>query len=77
MDVENEVKKIFSEVFPMMSKEEFRWDKKQNEYENWDSFAHLHLITLAEERFCITLSMDESTSINSAKRLVDCIRSHK
>lgn len=77
MDVENEVKKIFSEVFPMMSKEQFRWDKKQSEYENWDSFAHLHLITLTEERFGITLSMDESTSIDSAKRLADCIRSHQ
>lgn len=77
MDVENEIKKIFSEVFPMTPSEEFEWNKKQKEYENWDSFAHLHLITLTEERFGITLSVDESTSIDSAKKLLDCIRSHQ
>jgi len=77
MNVEDEVKKLFFEVFPMMPKGEFDWNKKQKEYENWDSFAHLHIITLAEERFNITLSMDESVSLDSAKRLVDFIRSHR
>jgi len=37
----------------------------------------LHIITLAEERFNITLTMDESISLDSAKRLVDYIRSHR
>lgn len=77
MDVESEIRKIFLEVFPAMPIEKFEWDKKQKEYENWDSFAHLHLITLAEERFNITLSVDESTSIDSAKKLLDYVRSHQ
>ena len=77
MNIDDEIKKIFFEVFPMMSVKEFNWDKKQKEYENWDSFAHLHLITLAEERFNVTLDVDESTSIDSAKRLADYVRSHK
>jgi acyl carrier protein len=77
MDVENEIKKIFLEVFPTMPVEKFEWNRKQREYEDWDSFAHLHIITLTEERFNITLSVDESTSIDSAKKLVDCVRLHQ
>lgn len=76
MDIESGVRKIFAEVFPTMSSEEFDWNKKQKSYENWDSFAHLQLLTLTEERFNITLSVDESTSIDSAQKLLECIRSH-
>lgn len=76
MDIESEVKRIFSDVFPTINSKEFDWSKKQKDYDNWDSFAHLHLLTLAEERFNITLSVDESTSIDSAQRLLECIRSH-
>lgn len=76
MDIESEIKKIFFEVFPMMSDEEFDWDKKQKDYESWDSFAHLHLLTLSEEKFSVTLNVDESTSIDSARKLLECIRSH-
>jgi len=76
MDIENEIKKIFSEVFPTMSPQEFDWNKKQKNYENWDSFAHLHLLTLVEEKFNISLNVDESTSIDSAQKLLECIRSH-
>jgi acyl carrier protein len=76
MDVENEIKKIFFEVFPTMQPQEFNWNKLQKEYENWDSFAHLHILTLTEEKFGISLSIDESTSIDSAKKLLDCVITH-
>jgi len=51
-------------------------DKTQKDYENWDSFAQLNLITLAEAKFEITFSDDEVTSISSAKNLLECIKSH-
>lgn len=76
MDIETELKKIFSEVFPTISPQELDWNKKQKDYENWDSFAHLHLLTLVEEKFNITLSVDESTSIDSAQKLLEYVRSH-
>lgn len=76
MDIESEVRKIFSEVFPTLSPQEIDLSKKQKDYESWDSFAHLHLLTLVEERFKITLSVEESTSIDSAQKLLECIRSH-
>ena len=68
--------KIFLETFPMLSESDFEWDKTQNNYDGWDSFAQLNLITLAEAKFEITFSDDEITSISSAKNLLDTIKSH-
>jgi len=76
MDIESEIKKIFFQVFPTMPQDKFSWDKKQKDYDGWDSFAHLHLLTLVEEKFSIKLGVEESTSIDSARKLLECIRSH-
>ena len=76
MTLDDDVKKIFLETFPTLSESDFQWDKTQKDYENWDSFAQLNLITLAEAKFEITLSDDDISSISSAKNLLDCIKSH-
>ena len=76
MVLDDEVKKIFLETFPALPESEFQWDKTQKDYEDWDSFAQLNLITLAEAKFEITLSDDDISSISSAKNLLDCIKSH-
>ena len=72
----DDVKKIFLETFPTLSESDFEWSKTQKDYEDWDSFAQLNLITLAEAKFEITFSDDEVTSISSAKNLLDHIKSH-
>ena len=72
----DDVKKIFLETFPTLSESDFEWSKTQKDYEDWDSFAQLNLITLAEAKFEITFSDDEVTSISSAKNLLECIKSH-
>ena len=76
MALDDEVKQIFLETFPTLSESDFEWAKTQKDYENWDSFAQLNLITLAEAKFEITFSEDEITSIFSAKNLLECIKSH-
>ena len=76
MTLDDDVKKVFLETFPSLSESDFEWSKTQKDYENWDSFAQLNLITLAEAKFEITFSDDEVTSISSAKNLLDCIKSH-
>ena len=76
MALNDDVKKIFLEAFPALPESDFQWTKTQNDYENWDSFAQLNLITLAEAKFEITFSDDEITSISSAKNLLECIKSH-
>ena len=67
---------IFFEVFPKLSENEFEWEKEQKDYENWDSFAQLNIITFAESKFDITFSLDESIEIKSANDLLNCINSH-
>ena len=76
MALDDDVKKIFLDTFPTLSESDFQWGKTQKDYENWDSFAQLNIITLAEAKFEITLSDDDISSISSAKNLLDCIKSH-
>ena len=76
MSLNDDVKKIFLEAFPTLPESDFEWAKTQKDYENWDSFAQLNLITLTEAKFEITFSEDEITSIFSAKDLLECIKSH-
>ena len=76
MTLDDDVKKVFLETFPSLSESDLEWSKTQKDYENWDSFAQLNLITLAEAKFEITFSDDEVISISSAKNLLECIKSH-
>ncbi len=75
MTLDDDVKKIFLETFPTLSESDFQWDKTQKDYENWDSFAQLNLVTLTEAKFEINFSDDEITSINSAKSLLEITKS--
>ena len=75
MNLNDDVKKIFFEAFPLLTEPDFDWGKKQNNFDDWDSFAQLNLITLAEAKFGITFSDDEITSIISAKTLLEIIKS--
>ena len=75
-NLEDDIKAIFLDTFPDMKEDEFDLDKKQEEYENWDSFAHLNLITMAESKFGINLSIDDAISIISARSLLDRIKSY-
>ena len=76
IELKNDIKEIFFEVFPNLSKDDFDWEKEQKDYENWDSFAQLNLITFTEAKFDITFSLDESIEIKSANDLFKCINSH-
>ena len=72
-----EIKKIFLQVFPDLEESEFNWKKKQNEYENWDSFSHLNLITLIEEIFDISISDDDVIKLKSAEMILNFIERNK
>tara|TARA_Y100000994_G_C15580257_1_gene396233 strand:+ start:152 stop:385 length:234 start_codon:yes stop_codon:yes gene_type:complete len=75
LNLDDDVKKIFLETFPLLTESDFDWEKTQNNYEDWDSFAQLNLITLTEAKFEINFSDDEITSINSAKSLLEITKS--
>jgi len=76
VEYKNIIKNIFFEVFANLSEADFAWNKEQKDYNNWDSFAQLNLITLVESKFDITLSLEESINIKSANEILECVRSH-
>jgi len=75
LDLETEIKNIFFEIFPNLNPSDFDWDKHQKDYSNWDSFAQLHLIALAESKFDIQIDLENSINFTSAKDLLECIKS--
>ena len=70
------IKEIFFEVFPNLGENDFSWQKEQKDYENWDSFTQLNIITFAEAKFNVEFSLDESIEIKSANDLLKLVQSH-
>ena len=54
------------EAFPALPESDFQWTKTQNDYENWDSFAHLRIISEIEEKFSIQLDVEDVIYITNA-----------
>ena len=75
--IDDEIKKIFFEVFPDLSESKFDWKKKQNDYNDWDSFSQLSLITMVESKFDISITDDESVTIRSAEDMQKIVNRHK
>ncbi len=71
---ESVLKQIFIDIFPDIDESSFNWDKQQNEYENWDSFAHLRIISEIEEKFNIQLDIDDVIYINNASGFLKIIK---
>lgn len=71
---ESVLKQIFIDIFPDIDESSFNWDKQQNEYENWDSFAHLRIISEIEEKFGIQLDIDDVIYINNASGFLKIIK---
>lgn len=75
--IDVEIKKIFFEVFPDVKESEFEWNKKQNDYEQWDSFSQLNLITMIEDKFKIKISDEIAIELQSAKDLLDFVERNR
>lgn len=73
MNLEDSIKEIFFQTFPTFKKSDFNWDLSQINMDEWDSFAHLNLITLVESKFNIEFSIDETISIQSLKILLKLV----
>ena len=62
---EKKIKEIFFKIFPEENDSTFKMDKKQLEFENWDSFAHLQLVSKIEKQFNMQFDIDEIMNVNS------------
>lgn len=74
MEIENEIKKIFFNVFANLNDENFDWNAKQEDYTNWDSFAHLELLTSTEAKFNIKISPEDALSLRTALDLLKLVQ---
>ena len=77
MTLNDDVKKVFfGKPFLHFLNQILNGVKHKKTMKNWDSFAQLNLITLAEAKFEITFSDDEVTSISSAKKSFRVYKNH-
>ncbi len=74
--IEEDIKNIFFNLFPDLTESDFDWKKKQTEYEDWDSFAQMQLITSVESKFNIQIEIDDVISITSADDLLNYVKKH-
>jgi acyl carrier protein len=72
MTDEEKIKEIFVKIFPEISND-FDLNRDQSDYENWDSFTHVNLVSEIEDQFSIELETDEIISISSAKSVLELI----
>ena len=72
-----ELKKIFLNTFQNLKKEDFDFNKNRADFENWDSLAHMQLISEIESSLKISFDMDEIVDINKPEDLVVLIEKKK
>ena len=74
--VTEQIKEIFIKIFPKENISLLALDKSQSEFEDWDSFAQMQLITSVESKFNIQIDIDDVISITSADDLLNYVKSH-
>ncbi len=72
-EIENKVVQVFLKTFGNINVKTFDLEKSRNDFENWDSLAHLQLVSEIESEFGINLAMDEIVDINKPRDFVTLI----
>ena len=73
MTDEDKIKEIFVKIFPEIV-DDFDLNRDQSDYENWDSFTHVNLVSEIEDQFNVELETDEIISISSATSVLELIK---
>lgn len=76
MDLEKNLKKVFSETFGV-PEEKITPDTQQSNLEVWDSLGQLRLIMGVESAFDVSFSMDEIPELNSFEKILQNIQAKK
>ena len=63
---------LFSSILGV-SKEKINYETSMDDLPEWDSLAHISLVSAIEEEFNISMSMDEITSMLSIKYAIEII----
>ena len=76
MDVREEIKQVFLKVFEMKA-DDFSFEKKQTDYNGWDSFAHMQIISEVEGKTGVSFEMEEVVGIESAGDILELVEKKK
>ena len=71
-EVTERVKGVFGKVFPETAGT-FDPEKEQRSFENWDSFAHLELVSALESEFGVTFSLQDVATIDRPRGFIELI----
>ncbi|OGD63345.1 hypothetical protein A2160_02570 [Candidatus Beckwithbacteria bacterium RBG_13_42_9] len=76
MNDENKTKliKIFIKILKGVDKNTFDFSKDRTDFEDWDSLAHMQLVSEVESAFGITFEMDEVIEISKPEDFLLLIR---
>ena len=72
--VRPEIKSLFANVFNQEG--DINMATSRRDVPKWDSLQHVALVAAIEERFGITLSMDEMVEIRSVKDICNILDRH-
>ena len=74
LEIEETIKHVFLDGLPDIDGSTFDFNSAQTDYENWDSFAHLRLVTEIEKKFNLKLDMDDVIYLASAANFLDLVK---
>jgi|TARA_B100000315_G_scaffold254333_1_gene295158 acyl carrier protein len=73
-EIEEGVRGIFQDSLEELKGKEIDLNKKQDEFESWDSFSHMEIASKCEEKFNLTLEMDEIVELDTPQKFVELIQ---
>lgn len=76
-EINQRVEAIFKEVFPEIKEQTFDFTKNQDQFDNWDSFSHMDIVSKVEEKFGINLEIEEVVELSTPERFVEIIKKKK
>ena len=71
------ITKIFQDTFPELKGSDLDMEKPHEDFERWDSFTHMDLISKVEEAFEIVLEIDEVIALHTPNAFVHLVLSKK
>lgn len=73
-NIEAIVRGILIDTLPELKHKTYDLDRKQDQFESWDSFSHIELIGKIEERFGIQLDITEVVGLDTPRKIIEAVK---
>ena len=71
--ISQKIQSIFLDTFSDLAAKDFSFDTVQADFANWDSFAHMELVSKIEQEFGITLEFSDIAEIDTPRKFVEAV----